>query len=391
MIGKPIHIPKHVIGARQLPKLPSNPPKETKGGGMSVNYIADVSGCGHYRMIWPSQLMNSSKSMVISDCRRVILDPSFYKGVETIRLQRQVDTNQLNIFKHLRKIADKVGARIIYEIDDIPFYEDIPVYNQNRKSFARQDYRMNIETMMNMADEVTVTTKFMRDYFIDKLDTDNVTAIPNYMPKSWMDRYYNEEKLKINLSKNKKKPRILYAGSGSHYGSANVEDDFTALEKYVRQTVNQYQWVFFGGMPRGLFDLEQSGKIEFHNYSPVSSYAEVFSKLKAQVAIAPLLKNNFNKAKSNIKFIETAAFGIPCICQDDIVTYDDSIYRFNTPSELDDQIKALTKDASCYMKAVRKSRMAADQWWLEDNITQWEELYKHPFGSAERVELNKLQ
>jgi hypothetical protein len=396
MIGKPIRT-SNIIGTPMFnPAMQKNfktpAPKKDKDDIISgINYIADTSGCGHYRMIWPSYTMNSLSKFVISDCKRVVLDPSFYRNVNVVRFQRQVSNTQLELFKKIRTICDKTGTRMIYEIDDIPFYEDIPIYNKNRKSYARQDYRENIMYMMNMSDEVTVTTKYMRDNFLEKLDTNNITVLPNYMPKFWMDRYYDENKLKVNLSKNKKKPRILYAGSGSHYGSAGVEDDFTKLEAFVRQTVNQYQWVFFGGVSYGLMDLCRSGKIEFHNYTPIVNYPELFDSLKVNIAIAPLLKNNFNKAKSNIKFIEHGACGIPCICQDDIVTYEDALYKFDTPDELNDQIKMLTKDSNTYMKAARKSRTASEKWWLEDNITKWEEIYKYSFGDKRREQINNLQ
>ena len=32
--------------------------------------------------------------------------------------------------------------------------------------------------------------------------------------------------------------------------------------------------------------------------------------------VAPLQVNDFNKAKSDIKFIEACVLGIPCLCQD---------------------------------------------------------------------------
>jgi len=356
-----------------------------------VTHSADKSGCAHYRLIWPNIVLNSIKDYVINDCKRVVLHEDFYKNTDVIRIQRQVSNNQYEVFKFLRKVSDKYNIRLIYEIDDIPLYEDIPLYNRNRSSYANPDYRKNIINMMNMSDEVSVTTKFMRNYFIEKTNNKNITIVPNYMPRFWSDRYFDENKLKINFSKNKKKPRILYAGSASHYGSGSVEDDFTKLEEYVKKTVKEYQWVFFGGLPRNLIPLYKSGKIEFHNYAPVMKYSDVFDKLKVNISIAPLVKNNFNHAKSNIKLIESGAWGIPCVCQDNISTYEEALYKFDTASELDDQIKKLTKDSNIYMKAARKSKNIADRYWLEDNIDVWDEFYKYQFNSENRLLLNKLQ
>ena len=40
----------------------------------SINYLADYSGCGHWRMIWPSHLLNSHQKAVIHDTTMMVLD-----------------------------------------------------------------------------------------------------------------------------------------------------------------------------------------------------------------------------------------------------------------------------------------------------------------------------
>lgn len=365
---------------------------EDKDLSSIVTFTADKSGCAHYRINWPNYVLNSTREYLINEMRKIVIrDPQFFVGIDVIRIQRWVATEQFEVFKMFRQICDKFGVRLMYELDDISLYEDIPLYNKNRKAYARDDYRSNIINMMEMSDEVTVSTKFMKEYFGTKIKTDNVTFVPNYIPKFWMDRYYNEEQLKVNYSKNKKKPRILYAGSASHYARGlNVEDDFTKLIDYVQKTLKDYEWVFFGGLPQQLIPLWKSGKIQFQNYAPIVNYPDVFKSLKPNICIAPLLKNNFNRAKSHIKLTESAAYGIPCICQSDIEPYVEAIYTFDTASELDDQIKFLTKDAGEYMKASRKSRKIVESHWLEDNINTWDELYKFSRLDEKRVSLNKL-
>jgi hypothetical protein len=391
-------IRNNVIGAGSVlgmtpPKIPNKPEMIKKDDGIVkiLTHCADKSGCAHYRMIWPSYVLNSCKEYITNNFMRAIIDQDWYHGFDVVRVQRQVSPQQFELFKLLRKATEKYGVRLIYEIDDIPLYEDIPLYNKNRKSFARDDYRSNIINMMEMSDEVTVSTKFMKYYFSTKIKNNKITYIPNYIPRFWMDRFFDEDKLKVNFKKHNKKPRILYAGSASHYSmSHGVEDDFTKLVEYVIKTMKDYQWIFFGGMPRDLIPYWKQGKIEFHNYSPVVDYPYTFANIKPNITIAPLLKNNFNRAKSHIKLTESAAYGIPCICQSDIEPYSDAIYTFDTPDELDSQIKMLTNNSDSYMKACRKSRMLSEKYWLEDNVDVWDELYKYPYMDEKRVKLNKL-
>ena len=357
-----------------------------------ATFTSDKSGCAHYRVIWPNYVLNSTKEYLINDMKKItIRDDAFFHGLDVIRFQRQVSNEQFQMFKWFRQNCDKNGVRLMYELDDIPLYEDIPLYNKNRKSYARDDFRSNIINMMEMSDEITVSTQFMKEYFRSKVKNTKITHVPNYIPKFWMDRYYNEDQLKVNFSKNKKKPRILYAGSASHYAlGSDVEDDFTKLVDYVKKTLKDYQWVFFGGLPRPLIPLYKEGKIEFHNYSPVVTYPETFKSIKPNVCIAPLIKNNFNRAKSHIKLTESAAYGIPCVCQSEIEPYGEAIYTFDTASELDDQIKKITRDAGEYMKACRKSRQIVEGHWLENNLDTWDELYRLPFGHKDRINLNKI-
>lgn len=406
IIGTPQnrHIPPgQIIGSppvfnRQQPPAPSKKESGDDKTVWAVNYVSDNSGCGFYRMVWPEQILSSKKTSsiryVISSLKRMVQgNPWFYRGLNVVRIQRQVSDEHHAMFSQLRKTCDQTGTRLVYEIDDIPFVEDIPLYNRNRKSYANPKYRKNIEDMMNGCDEITVTTKFMRDYFRSKLKNQNITVIPNYIPRFWMDRFYDEKKLAINFERNKKKPVVLYSGCGGHYNTTTLEheDDFTAIEPLVEKTVNDFTWVFFGGFPRKLVHLFKSGKVKWVSGVDVYDYPMAFDKIGAQVTIAPLLDNNFNKAKSNIKLTESGAWGIPCICQGGIVTYAMANHHFRTADELHDKIKTITKDSGVYMKHARKARRGMEKHWLEDNMGKWGEFYQFPYRDEKRLELNLIQ
>jgi len=397
MIGKPRNLPNIIGGAQRFTQPPVRParprPPIVKDDRLhGYNQIADVGACAHYRVIWANNLLATTnvKDMYTYG-QKVNGDPRYYENLNFLRIQRFASNEQYVFYKNLRKVTEKHGVRLMYELDDIPFYDDIPLYNRNRNGFASPKIKSNIIEMMNIADEVTVSTNFMADYFRDKLTNTKITCIPNRLPKSWMDRFYNEDRLKVNFSKNKRKPRILYAGAGSHFSvTGSVEDDFTNIQDLVRKTVKDFQWIFIGGFPRGVADLIRSGKIEFHKFTPLHDFAYKINEIAPNILIAPLAKNIFNMAKSNIKLLEGGAHGYPVICQD-ICTYDDALYKFNTADELHDRIKYLTQDAGVYMKAVRKSRALIDErFWLEDNIDMWEELYKYDYQDTRRIKLNQI-
>ena len=372
------------------------PDAQAKQNNLSrvLNFYADYSGCGHWRMIWPESLLRVNQSFNISGGTVMIADPSFYADVKAIRIQRQATESQKQFMSFVTKIKESQNDKmnIIYEIDDIIFIEDIPEYNKFRTAFADPKIRQTSMEIMLMADEMTVTNQFMKDYFKDKTGHEQVTVIPNFVPKFWMDRFYEKTTVSKNYEDNIKKPRILYCGSGAHFdvdSRVKHRDDFEHVNDVIRKTVNDFQWVFFGGYPAPLRDLIQSGKIEFHSWETLMSYPYKIQALKPQLIYAPLADNNFNKAKSDLKFIEGCCMGIPTICQD-IVTYSNAFYKFKTGPELIDQIKYLAKDRKKYIAESKKARRYGETRWLENNISFYEELYKYPYGHPGRVNINKL-
>lgn len=375
----------------QSPSKNINPPEQKLRG---LNYVADYGGCGHWRLMWPTQMLNATQQAIIHNSSIMIDSESYYKGLTSIRLQRQVAAHQLKFFKFLQSMKSKHDLNLIYEIDDVFIYEDIPLYNRFRSAYSDPSIKKIGTTIMKECDEVTVTCSYMKEYYSQYCD--NITIIPNYMPQSWIDRYYDESVLYKNYDKHvkkKRKPRVLYSASGAHFdttGYNKYRDDFTHVNNVIRSTCNEIQWVFLGAFPMPLKDLVKSGKIEFHNWSMLPYYPSKIVDLQINLTIAPLEDNIFNRCKSDLKLIEPAALGLPAICQD-IVTYKNAPYKFTTGSELIDQIKSLTTNRDTYIKSCRKSRAIAETRWLDDKLNMFVELYRYPYKSSQRKELNLLQ
>tara|TARA_R110000851_G_scaffold52364_4_gene124599 strand:+ start:36235 stop:37452 length:1218 start_codon:yes stop_codon:yes gene_type:complete len=358
----------------------------------ALNYYADYSGCGHWRMIWPENILNAYQKCIVHGSSCMVLDERYYSGVKAVRIQRQATAQQLEFIKHLRTLADKENFQLLYEIDDICLFEDIPEYNKFKFAFDKPEVRQAIIEMMEMTDEMTVTCQFMKDYYSSKINHKNITVLPNYMPKFWIGNHYNRKKIENNFRRNVAKPRILYAGSGAHFDVSNKagqQDDFAHVNQVIRKTVDKYQWVFLGGHPMLLKDLMQSGKIEFHQWKPLLDYPQQIYDLDINCMVAPLMDNNFNRAKSNLKYIEACAFGIPIVCQD-MCTYEEAPHRFNTGDEMIDQIKQVLSGTSSFMATSDQARSYAEGMWLEDNINCYRELYTTKPGSPARPILNSI-
>ena len=358
-----------------------------------LNYYADYSGCGHWRMIWPEQVLNAHSKAVVHGTTVMNADPRYYTQTKGVRIQRQATPQQLEFVKFLREMANQQNFRLIYEIDDICFAEDIPDYNKYKTAFEDPAIRKAAQEMMAMCDEITVTCPFMRDYYKEKTGNNNVTVIPNFMPKFWIGQYCNHNRTMESFDKHKRKPRILYAGSGAHFDvdqRVKFKDDFEHVNNVIRSTVDKYTWVFLGAHPLPLGDLVRSGKVEFHPWRRLYEYGQGLYDLNCNMMVAPLQDNIFNKSKSDLKYIEASALGLPIACQD-LCTYENAPIKFKTGDEMIDQIDYTLSDRKRYKSLCRKARQYADTRWLEDdkNIDCYTELYQYSVGDPRRVNLNR--
>jgi hypothetical protein len=359
-----------------------------------LNYYADYSGCGFWRLIWPEHLLNAHQKLTVHGSTMMCLDPNYFRGAQAVRIQRQATPAQLQFVKFLKELSKQLGFRIIYEIDDLVFSEDIPEYNKFKPAFTDPEIRKTAQEIMELCDEITVTCDFMKEYYMGKTGNKNITVIPNYPPKWWMGNFYSEKKISDNYDRYKAKPRILYAGSGAHFDVDNrvgQNDDFAHVNKVIVETRHKYQWVFLGAYPLPLHPFIQNGEMEFHQWEQLYSYPEKIAKLNVNMMVAPLQDNNFNKSKSDLKLVEANCYGIPIACQD-LVTYKDAPFKFKTGEEMIAIIDDVLSKKGRYMNLSSKARKAADSRWLEneDNINKYVELYTLPYGHPDRKLLNAI-
>jgi len=358
------------------------------------NYYADYSGCGFWRMIWPEHVLNAHQKLVAHGSTVMCFDPNYYRGTECVRIQRQATVSQLRFVKFLKELSQKIGFRMVYEIDDLVFSEDIPEYNKFKPAFTDPDIRKTAQEIMELCDEITVTCDFMKDYYLGKTANKNVTVIPNYPPKFWMGNFYDEKRISSNYDEYSSKPRILYAGSGAHFdvdNRVNQNDDFYHVIDAILKTRKKYQWVFLGAFPLPLKPYVQNGDLEFHTWQQLYSYPEKIFNLKVNMMVAPLQNNTFNKAKSDLKYIEACCYGLPIACQD-LVTYSNAPIKFNTGDEMIGCIEETLSKKGKYMNMCAKYRKVAEDRWLEneDNVNKYVELYTLPYGHPNRKLLNKI-
>ena len=97
---------------RQPINAPIIKPAHHNGETKIVNMMADKSGCAHYRVIWPSYILNSEKEYIVSNVQRVVPIEQWYDGLDVVRCQRQVSTEQRKSFENIRFRLEYLAYKI---------------------------------------------------------------------------------------------------------------------------------------------------------------------------------------------------------------------------------------------------------------------------------------
>lgn len=227
-------------------------------------YLADRGGTGWWRHIQAVDVFNSIQrqtGIMNTYTEQIIVDPNYYVGMNSVTVQRWTAPGYKQVFeKLLMPVAKQTGMKLIYAIDDAMAYEDIPPYNSGRYAFKDKEVQDSIKFMLQNSDYLVTTTEHIKDYYerVYGIDKEKIIAVPNMLPYFWFGDRYDARKKEEQFKQNKAKPRIGVIGSLSHYNykqlkdeNGNIyKDDFDQIADVIRDTVEDYQWVIFGLVPR---------------------------------------------------------------------------------------------------------------------------------------------
>ena len=364
-----------------------------------INYFGDKCACGWYRLGFPS---NTLQTMIggeyrfkCTDSEYVITDANFYLtqgGIRLVRIQRWYGYDKLKILKEfLKPLSEKLGFSIAYEIDDVLLYDEIPAYNIAKPSFHPDRVGTTVKDIMDLCDIITVSTEKLKEFYIKhyNLPAEKFIVIPNYLPRWWIGDSFNLDRQMFQWKQQREIPRIAFACSVNHFDVSNNNngiDDFSHLIPWIINNMNRYHFIFVGGVPLQLQKYIPTNKISYQPPSDIFNYPREMQLRKIDLLVAPLQNNEFNKCKSNIKFLEFSALGIPMAGQN-ICTYNTCTKLvFNNGNDLDGIIEKLffKHDSEEYYRNIileqRKIIEGDPQksntgYWLEKNISTYYNLY----------------
>lgn len=193
--------------------------------------------------------------------------------------------------------ALEIGKPVFVDFDDLLW--EIPQYN--RASAHYSDKERNCSSRcVKAASEVTVSTPYLAQWMKDKLGREPL-VIPNAFPDWYTWNVKPREK------------RILWRGNDAHHPDIDsVADEILAVAK----DYPEWKWTFVGSFPWPVALKMDPAQFKIIPTISLPSFHRVLRTRQFGVMIVPLLDSPFNRAKSNIAWMEGTLSGARVVAPD---------------------------------------------------------------------------
>ncbi len=187
--------------------------------------------------------------------------------------------------------------------------KDHDLWKDGEKGFSIKDNycRMRAqEDLFKVVDGVSVTNELLRDEYIKQNSylAGKVEVIPNSIDFNLFRAFPKKDTGKI---------RIGWVTSSSHLNEIWIVKNVMKriFEKYGNKVVFIQQ-----GDIHELQKVFTPEQFEFHNFVDLGIYPLKFASLNLDIGICPLVDDEFNRHKSQLKWSEYASMKIPAVCSD---------------------------------------------------------------------------
>ena len=318
----------------------------------------ETGACAVIRILAPMYANNWNVIWVAKrDSSGISFEFDVAHQADVIIIQRQFPSEFTE--KILRFIMT-LGIPIVYDLDDL--FLEVPLSHPSYYNF--QKHVPYIKWILKEADIITVSTLPL------KKSLSKYTSRPIYVKSNIVD---------FNLFGSPPRPcnnqfNFLVSGTSTH------QEDWAIIEESLAKILERYgkkiNVVFFGDTPKILFDHPSVKIIDFQrNYT---HYAKQLKELDVHAALVPLEDTKFNQSKSNIKWLEYSAAGIPgaysditpynsCISHEEngLLVKNNSDSWFNAMNQL---IVNSEKTATLIRNAQREVR---EKYSIENSLTEY--------------------
>ncbi len=296
------------------------------------------------------------------------VDPGIIASADIVLIQRNFPEREADV-QAVLSAARAAGLPVVYELDDL--LTELPDYHPDYRHFRKA--RAACLNAALQADAVIASTPFIADYL--RPLNPNVHMFPNYL----QDQLWPRALAPIRPPTDE----VVIGFMGGHSHIPDVEMLAPVLLRLARKYWRTLRLRFWGAPPppfvRGWANVDALNPY-------LVSYAEFvpyFAAQHADIFIAPLLDNDFNRGKSHLKFLEYGMLGVPGVYSnlptyDRIVRHGENGFLAGTEEEWEARLTELIEcsDLRRTLGAAAR-RTVQDDWLLSAHAHHLKEIYEN--------------
>lgn len=218
-------------------------------------------------------------------------------------------------FDFFLEMQHKHQKPFVVEVDDN--YIDVPPWNEAYRSFSNgSSYRRISLDCMRNADALVVTTPHLgRTY---GAINDNVYVVENSLDFKGDRKFVGWDTVSVRKHQG---TRLGWIGGRSHF------EDLMMVAPVLRKLLLAHPDVTLCLVNSAIqkscqalgrpYPFEGLKNVHYADRSvAINRYAKFMASFGFDIGIAPLVDCNFNRSKSNLRWLEYSALGVPCVATD---------------------------------------------------------------------------
>lgn len=314
---------------------------------------------------------------------------------------------QMVFSKDLVQQAKDLGKKVIFECDDLihKTHEKHYSYKETKGILNQLKWWWRIWEVLSRCDGFIVSNPLLKKVY--GWMCRRTFVFPNYME---LEHWLKEPKK--NLSD---RVRILWAGSTSHTGDLHwvkpIMDKI--IEKYPQV---QFIYVGHGGVPtddlyakfiygEDIFEGLPQERRESLLGVPANIWPYTLASLLADIAIAPLEKNDFNRYKTQCKYYEYGINGIPGVYSKwfytDVKDYREGLPNISadatgivadTPEEWIEALSLLIENVTIRRRIGENARQEViEKFDIRPHLPVWQGFIESIYGTTRRTNISSTK
>lgn len=340
--------------------------------------IADRMGCGVYRCLVPGLGL---KERGVTDSEFLDRRHLAPEGPDGALTEGQIDA-QLSGLSHVvvqrpghpvmlawMRAATQRGLPVLVELDDDIWH--LAKHNPAH-GYWRQEGRETLVRAIQQADHVLVSTPALADVVAQhgRRRRQDITVAYNHLH----DAVWGAQLLDTLTPKPDPLGRTVLGWQGSPTHST----DFTVALPALVTILREYPRVvlrFFGSVPESIRGVIDPTRFEWAKGVPFEEYPLSLKAMGFDIMLAPLTPSKFNESKSNLRWLEASALGLPTVASDvgpyRAIVHGETGLLARTTDEWIAALRRLIEDAEERRAMGARAHQHVWSTWGPDRVQAW--------------------